>query len=385
MARAPHPTVELAEPIPIQAVTDMHENSDLNLIIRTDYDALHPVVVRNPSVAPVSAAVDDLAAAMHALGIEGTSADGDLMLRSERLGKILDDDSTLIAEGVVSGDVLTLVHRPDPPDSAPMIDALRRSESPGDGGATAGRPVTRHRRRRGAVLVVLLIAGITAGFVALGLPTGKSAGPDDRPVAHAMRSTFATGRYVQLASFRGRASAKKYAKHIRARGIKAHVISSSEVEELYPSWQVVAVGPLRSARMQRRMIRRARRKGFGGGLARQYTAITRSATAADFAGQYRGTLKRMSPSHPGRNRRMSVQVTIKEDGNGSVRYVTPTCTGTLQNVNVDRAVMAWNEHIESGGCTDGGRWIVKLHGRELVMTWRHAGRDTWVAGRLRRA
>jgi hypothetical protein len=363
-------------------MTDMHEHPDLSLTIRTDYDALHPVVVRNPAVAPVSAAVDDLAGAMYALGVDGISTESDLVLRSERLGKILDDDSTLIAEGVVNGDVLTLVRRPDASTSAPTIEVLPGSAAPsGSGTAATARRDPRRIRRRGGFFAVLLVAAIAVGLVAFGLPSGKSAGP----VAHAIDPTFAAGRYVQLASFRGRRSAMRHANDIRARGIKAHVISSSDVEELYPSWHVVAVGPLPSASMQRRMIRRARRTGFGGGLARRYTAITRSATAADFAGDYQGTFKRVSASHPARNRRMTARVSVDKDGNGKVHYETPTCAGTLQKVKVSRAVMAWQEHIESGDCIDGGRWIVKLHGRELVMTWRHAGRDTWVAGRLRRA
>ena len=378
---------------------------------------VHTVLIRRPADAPIAVAVTDLLSALRARGADGVGG-SDYVLRCDRLGRVLADNATLVSEGVSDGNALYLVDRTQGPDAQPAQDAgtppgsfgdLEGDESapderapaeegqqregraeghqPGDQEATwsrsavradglGGRVTSGGRRHR---LAIVILVAVVAGGIVLALPAAQT----DHPQTLAPR--FKAGRWVQLASFRESASATRFARRLTAHGVSATVLASDDIEELYPDWQVVAVGPLASAAAQRRMIRRAQQAGFPGAEARAYTPVLRPVTASQLAGTYRGMLRQLRPGHRGRSRRIAARVSLTPTGSGTMAYRRPACTGKLTVEGAQRGVMMWRERIVAGPCASDGRWTMRTSGGRLVLTGRWPSRTDWLAGRLDRA
>jgi uncharacterized ubiquitin-like protein YukD len=170
--------------------------SELRVLLSVDHVATtRTVLIRQPAAAPASAAVEQLAAALH--DTDGANLDPyDHVLRSERLDRILEDDVTLVSQGVADGDTLVLVPRTqDQPSDASWHDvyragesdredssssstssttgAGRRAESANTAGAGGGRRIVRRMIAlaivAGGVMAVLVLqsAGNSSGSIAL--------------------------------------------------------------------------------------------------------------------------------------------------------------------------------------------------------------------------
>ncbi len=355
----------------------MEQVAELSVMVGIDgREDAHPALVRNPADAPVRIAVDDLVGAMRASGVEGLDG-ASFVLRSERLGTVLDDEETLVSAGVRDGDVLVLVGRSAALDAVGLLvgeRARRRTEARRAQAATPGR---QSRRRRGwQALAVAAVAAAAVAAVGVAWLQSRS---------EPLTARFAGGRWVQLATFRGPQHAHALAARLRAHGIRAQTIASSDIAELYPGWQVVAVGPLPSAVAQRRTIQRARRAGTGGGLARTYTPATVRATPATLAGDYRGMLTRTDPRAPSARRRVPAHLVLHADGSGAVRFGRRGCLGRLLAAKAVHAIVVWRDHTKTPGCPSHAEWVTKLYGGKLVILWRQPRREPWMEGRLPRS
>jgi SPOR domain len=373
--------------------------------------SVYTVLIRSPAYAPVSVAVGRFVAALQARGVDGVEG-LEFDLFCERLGRVLAEDQTLVSEGVSDGDALSLIPRDgaandtstgdgagsnDPGPAGPPTPDGDAGQAHDGGQASASERRAQHwsadqlrasmpdrqssqrRRRIRRALVVLSLVVVGGGAILVGvLPTREA----DDTQAPRLAAQFEAGHWVQLASFREARAAMRAAGRARAHAIPATTLSSDGVEELYPDWYVVAVGPLRSAAAQRRLIRRARRAGFTGAITRTYTPVSRAATPAQLAGVYRGTLTHVGPHGHTRGSRVVVRLALSAAGHGTVHYERPSCTGDLQASRSARAVLVWREHVVSGRCTSDGRWITRRSSDRLVVTWRQSGRRAWRAGRL---
>jgi hypothetical protein len=367
---------------------------------------MRTVLIRRPGEAPAAAAIARLLDALRERG--DLSNDGEpYVLRCDRLDTILDGDATLIAQGVDDGDVLRFDRPPVTPfknwppsaadedreggfeiehggDAPPLGDDSEVSPpKTTQGGPTASRGPRRRRRRHGLGAVLLVVMAGAAIVLAVG-PSLDHGSPSATASAAPLKPVIKAGRYVQLASFRGRTGAKRFAAQLRAHHLKAHVIASNVVDNLYPAWQVVAVGPVKTAKLQRRIVRRARHAGFPGGLARHYAPVVDRQSLELMAGDYAGRLKQKGPGRPSLTKTISATVTLAADGTGTIRYDAPSCRGTLTVSGKPGAVVAWRESITEGNCTQSGRWTTRIYHHRLVMTWWRSGHRYWVSGRLRR-
>jgi hypothetical protein len=349
--------------------------------------ATRTVLIRQPAAAPASAAVELLAAAL--AETDGAKLDPfDHALRSQRLDRILEDDATLVAQGVDDGDTLVLIPRSH--EQRPGVrwhDLYGAAEDgPGSGTSTAtgaGREaVSAERARTGGSGSRIVWRAIVLGIVAAGVAAVLFLqGGETSPTSIAPH--LPSGRYVQLASFRSRDNAERFARLARARHLHARVIESNDVENLYPAWQVVAIGPLPSIGAQDETIRRVHHAGFREALARSYLAATSLQSARQQAGSYAGIVTRTVPRRRGSDGHSSVTIVLGTDGHGSIRYRGRPCVGGLTASSTPATALVWSQQLAGRQCPRGGRWTMKLYDRRLVVIWRGGGEE-WIFGRLRR-
>jgi hypothetical protein len=121
------------------------------------------------------------------------------------------------------------------------------------------------------------------------------------------------------------------------------VIDSDDIENLYPAWQVVAIGPLPSSSAERKMIRRVHHAGLREALARNYLAATSLQSAHQQAGSYAGTVTRTDPQRPKRNGHFAVTVDLQADGHGTIRYHGQGCAGKLTASSAPAIALVWSE------------------------------------------
>jgi hypothetical protein len=380
----------LQEPDPeaVKSVRAAESPSELRVLLSADGVATtRTVLIRQPAAAPASTAVEQLAEALRET--DGASLDPfDHVLRSERLDQILEDDMTLVAQGVDDGDTLVLVPRAhDQPPGASWHDVYRADKSDeGDSGPSTTTGAGRRAASAGAARAGGSGRQIVRRAIALAIVAGgvmavlvlRNGGNSSGSIAPRITS----GRYVQLASFRDRRNAERFARHVRARRLHPRVIDSDDVENLYPAWQVVAIGPLPSSSAQREMIRKVHHAGLREALARNYLAATTLQSARQQAGSYAGMVTRTDPRRPKRSGRFAVTVVLEADGHGTIRYRGRACAGKLAASSTPATALVWSEQITSGPCERGGHWTMKLYDRRLVMLWRGRGEE-WVFGRLR--
>ena len=294
----------------------------------------HAVLIRRPGEAPTSAAIAHLVHALEALGADAMDASS-YSLRCDRLGEVLDNDATLIAQGVGDGDRLDLIlsappaRTPFPRWHSPVEEAKDRPEpeeygSSGVDDDVSHSEVAPSRSGHGRLVLggLLVIAAVAVGLT-LSMDGNTASSSSIAP-------QVTPGRYLQLASFRERRNAERFALQVRAHHLHARVIASDAVDTLYPDWQVVAIGPLASMHAEQAMIRRVHQAGFSDALARTYEPTERRQSPPLLAGRYSGTLERVNPHHSQFRRDVRVAVTLGATGLGRIRYVHPTCIGTLK-------------------------------------------------------
>jgi hypothetical protein len=348
-------------------------------------------------------------------------------LRSERLGRGLEATRTLVEEGVRDGDVLRLVTSDDetawmrapvgvepgalPPSApgpatapfgavgvdargprrAPLVVAVVGALLLGAGGATAALLLARDDPPAPAAAGPVAEPPTRAAASAPGEPDESAnevapseVAPAEPPGGEPLAPTFTAGRWLTLASFRDASGAESEAERLRGAGIGVAVLPSDEVVELLPGFLVVAAGPLATEAEERRVRRVARGAGIPARSAQTLTPVGLSAERAALAGRYSGELKQVSARSPKLNKTIPTEVVLDAAGTGRIVYEGPACTGTLSLVDASGAVAVWDERIDSGRCTDGGRWRLRRAGDELTMTWQVDGARHFVAGRLLR-
>ena len=193
------------------------------------------------------------------------------------------------------------VARPAPPPLAPTGD---------------GDHVPARRRPSGplvflAVAIMLTVAGIAAALLLSGSGAsstttvltsggGSSRSGGSSPTGITPAGSIEAGRYVQAGTFKFAADAEKERRRLADAGIDVEVVPSEEAQELYPGFQVLLGGPLRTGSAERSLLKKLHHDGVPSAFARPLTPARAAPPYSKLArGTWKGKLKRAAPAAPG--------------------------------------------------------------------------------------
>lgn len=254
-------------------------------------------------------------------------------------------------------------------------------------------PVAGNRRPSGAIVfltaaIVLAAAGIAA---ALALGGGGSstttvvrAGAGDSGTgtgaASAPVGSIEAGRYMQAGSFKFRDDAEKERRRLAADGIDVQVVPSEEAQELYPGFQVLLGGPLRSGSEEAVLLRKLHDDGVPSAFARHLTPALAAPAYGELARRtWTGRLEESSTSRPRLDRSLPVTLAMSANGReGTLEFLDLNCVAELVAEPSPGPSLRFGRNA---GCF-AGSWRLRLSGRELVLTFLPQGSDAIVLGEL---
>jgi hypothetical protein len=216
-----------------------------------------------------------------------------------------------------------------------------------------------------------------------GTPTPTARAP--AATATPAPSSPSAGRFVRLGSFRFQSAAQREVAALQAKGITAKVISSDDTEGMFPAFFQVIEGPV-SGTDERRALRAAKRAGVAGPFVKELEPIAGARPPArELAGNFDGWLQQTNAKVKRLNRTLATTMSFAADGRGgTISYVRPRCQGTLTRATGHGHSFAFREVIQSGRCTSGGTWHVRLENGQLWATWWRPDDVTFVIGTLDR-
>jgi hypothetical protein len=275
---------------------------------------------------------------------------------------------------------------PAPPDPPPV--ALPPS---------GGEPVGAHRRPSGAILflataIVFAAAGITAAILLSGNGGSSTttvvtteadvtdSGAGAAAAAPAPTESIDAGRYVQAGSFKFLADAEKERNRLAADGIDVEVVPSEEAQELYPGFQVLLGGPLRSGSEETLMLRRLHGNGVPSAFARHLTPALPAPVYSELARRtWTGKLEESSTSRPRLDRSLPATLTMSSSGKeGTLVFLDVDCVAELAAEPSAGPTLRFGR---SSGCF-AGSWQLRLSEGKLILTLLPQGSDVIVLGEL---
>jgi hypothetical protein len=232
----------------------------------------------------------------------------------------------------------------------------------------------------GGIAAALLLSGNggtspTTTVVTRGGAAGEVEGG---PVAEAATSgSIEAGRYVQAGSFKFARDAEKERRRLAAAGVDVKVVSSDSAQELYPGFQVLLGGPLRSGSEGALLLKSLRRNGVPSAFARPLTPAPPHGKLGD--GTWTGKLEESSTSHPRLDRTLPVTFVTSEGGKeGLLIFLDINCIAELRAEPSPRPILRFER---SAGCF-AGSWQVRPAGRKLMLAFLPQGSDVIVLGEL---
>jgi len=185
------------------------------------------------------------------------------------------------------------------------------------------------------------------------------------------------GRYVQAGSFKLAADAEEERRRLAAAGVDVEVEPSEEAEELYPGFEVLLGGPLRSGSEETLLLKELHRNGVPSAFARPLTPAPLHGRLGD--GTWTGKLEESSSSHPKIDRTLPVTFVTSEGGKqGTLIFRDINCVAELQ---AEPAAGPSLRFGRESGCFE-GRWRVRPVGGKLMLTLLPPDSDVIVLGEL---
>lgn len=258
------------------------------------------------------------------------------------------------------------------------------------------------RRNRTAIWIGIVIVGLGAGgALAILLSGGKSSSSttvvvesDGSTTTETIsteetteKSTVASrriagsveaGRYVQAGSFKTDTYSEAERDRLLAEGIDAEVVRANEVEEFYPGFRVLLVGPVEREAEEKAMIKALDRNGVSG-FARPVSPA-QEISASEVAGEWSGILERSSSERPRLNDSLIVTLEMDSDGNSGTLEVP--ATGCTQTVTLAQEGAATLTYRQGSPCVSGGPLRIRPAAGELMVTVLPLSNDTLVMGSL---
>jgi len=269
---------------------------------------------------------------------------------------------------------------------------------PAQPAAADSGPEPTSRRSPVAIVIgsVILVVGVAVAVAVLLGSGGDSStttvvrqaeAPTNEGVAGTETSTgpngpLASGRYVQAGSFQTFVHAEAERRRLAAQGIDVAVVSSDLAGELYPGFQVLLGGPIRSHATERALLQGLHRNGVPSAFARELTPATTGGGAPAAAGNWSGQLERTSSEDPKLSGPLPTNLTLSPDGTtGSLELASIGCRASLTLVSEANQVLDYSQEPACAG-TETVR--VRPLTDELMLTLLSPSTDTFSLGTLNR-
>jgi hypothetical protein len=193
---------------------------------------------------------------------------------------------------------------------------------------------------------------------------------------------LASGRYVQAGSFQTSVHAEEERRRLAAQGVDVEVVPSDLAEELYPGFQVLLGGPIRSRATERTLLQGLHRNGVPSAFARELTPATSGGGAPAAAGNWSGQLERTSSEDPKLSGPLPANLTLSPDGTaGSLDLASIGCRASLTLVSEANQVL---DYSQEPACAGAGTVRVRPLTDELMLTLLSPSTDTFSLGTLNR-
>jgi hypothetical protein len=188
------------------------------------------------------------------------------------------------------------------------------------------------------------------------------------------------GRYVQAGTFKFIADAESERERLAADGIRVDVVRSEEAQELYPGFQVLLGGPVRSAAAENSLLRKLRHSGVPSAFARPLTPAQGASPSELGGGTWTGELEESSTTKPILDRGLPVTFVVSADGQeGRLTFADPRCVAELEAEPSTGPSLRFGR---SSGCF-AGTWRVRPTEDGLMLSLLPADSDVIVIGELR--
>jgi hypothetical protein len=239
------------------------------------------------------------------------------------------------------------------------------------------------------IVVSAIVLAIGAGAAAAIL-LRAGGGPSTTTVAQSTTTPGATsandsieaGRYVQAGSFQTAAHAKAEQRRLAGYGIDVEVVSSDDAEELYPGFQVLLGGPLRSPSTEATMLRELHRDGVPSAFARELTPASETGGPEAIAGRWAGKVERTSTEHPSLDGALPTTLIVTSNGTvGSLDFSTLGCHASLSLTSTASHILSYSQEP---ACVGAGALRVRPTGDGLMLTLLSTGTDAFALGTLSR-
>lgn len=249
-----------------------------------------------------------------------------------------------------------------------------------------------HRRQDGATsasagrtswgvlfLGVAIILASTAVALAIILSrNGGSSAAGNRPEAQKAAPAAGTasvegadspveaGRYVQAGSFKNLADAETEQRRLAALDIETELLSSDLAQELYPGFQILAVGPIQGQSEEIATIRKLRHGGVPTAFTRELSPAASNVRYGEVAGGWSGTLEEISSAHPRLNRKLNLTASFDPSGReGQLEVADLSCRLTLSADGSSGTALGFDQYPS---CLGSGTWRIRPSGGTLMVT-----------------
>jgi len=231
----------------------------------------------------------------------------------------------------------------------------------------------------GAIAAALLLSGGGGASVTTVVREGggQGSGTGSSSATSTAPGSIEAGRYVQAGSFKFTFDAEKERRRLAADGIDVEVVPSDEAQQLYPGFEVLLGGPLRSGSEEASLLKRLRHNGVPSAFARSLTPAPSQGPLGDET--WTGKLEETSSSSPKLDRTHAVTFVTSENGaEATLTFHDIDCTVELESEPSSGPVLQFGR---SSGCFSGS-WQVRQTGSDLILTHLPPNSDTIVLGEL---
>jgi hypothetical protein len=234
-------------------------------------------------------------------------------------------------------------------------------------------------------VVILVIGAGAAAAILLGSSNGSSStttvvrdAAAATPSSTGAGGSIEAGRYIQAGSFQTTTHAEVERRRLAGHGLHVEVLSSDGAEELYPGFQVLLGGPLRSRAAEARMLQGLHRNGVPSAFARE---LTPAQAAGPATGRWTGEVERTSAEHPNLDGTLSVALALTSDGTvGSLDFSTTSCQASLSLTSTSNVLT----YRQEPRCAGAETLYARVLGDEVMLTLLSPDTDSFALGTLRR-
>ncbi len=276
-------------------------------------------------------------------------------------------------------------HESELPGSAPLSRPGRQSSRPGRSRTAIWAGGALVLAGAGAALAILLSSGggssSTTVLVGSGEKSVTATGTTETTSESAGSpiGSVEAGRYVQAGSFKTVPHAETERERLAAAGVDVRVVPSDDAEELYPGFQVLLGGPLRSSSQETSMVKALHGAGVPSAFARELSPAREIGDPGEIAGAWSGVLDRSSGEHPNLNGSLPVSLEVDPGGSTATLAFEDGCHDEL---TLAEATPTTLDYAQGRPCAADGDLLVRPAGGQLMLSLLPSDSDALVLGSL---